>query len=180
MTKNRQWTAGVVLKLAALLSMLAGMPVSSGRDVVFAQTGGQSAAAGAETSRKEIEEFNQKFIAAHLRMDNAAIVSMWAEDGVSLLPETEPIVGKTMIAKFMDDVVARMPGYHMRKIEIDFQGLETNGNWASEWAYEHQIVDGPEGKPPFEGYGKMLLVLRREGDGKWRIEREMWNQGLKR
>jgi ketosteroid isomerase-like protein len=104
---------------------------------------------------------------------------MWAEDGVSLLPETAPMVGKPAIAKFMDDVAARMPGYHMRKIEIDFQGIETSGDWASEWAYEHQMVDAPEGKPPFEGYGKMLLVLHREADGNWKVKREMWNQGLK-
>jgi uncharacterized protein (TIGR02246 family) len=133
-----------------------------------------------EASRKEIELFNQRFLEAHQKMDNGAIVGMWAEDGVSLLPETAPIEGKQAIAKFMDDVVARMPGYHMRKIEIDFQGIESSGDWASEWAYEHQIVDAPEGKPPFEGYGKMLLVLRRETDGNWRITREMWNQGSKR
>jgi uncharacterized protein (TIGR02246 family) len=139
----------------------------------------EQTAAGAESARKEIAAFNQKFLAAHLKMDNAAIVGMWAQDGVSLLPETAPIIGKQAIAKFMDDVVARMPGYHMRKIEIDFQGVETGGDWASEWAYEHQIVDAPEGKPPFEGYGKMLLVLHRGADGTWRITREMWNQGMK-
>jgi ketosteroid isomerase-like protein len=130
-------------------------------------------------SRKEIEAFNKEFTAAHFRMDNAAIVGMWAEDGISLLPETAPMVGKKTIAKFMDDVVAQMPGYHMRSIEIDFQGIEANGEWASEWATEHQIVDAPPGKPIFEGYGKMLLVLHKEWDGNWRIKREMWNQGMK-
>lgn len=69
---------------------------------------------------------------------------------MSLLPETAPVQGKQAIAKFMDDVVARMPGYQIRKIEIDFQRIETSGKWASEWAYEHQIVDAPEGKSPFE------------------------------
>jgi uncharacterized protein (TIGR02246 family) len=135
--------------------------------------------ASGETSRKEIAAFNQRLLEAHQRMDNSAIVSMWADDGVSLLPETAPVQGKQAIAKFMDDVVARMPGYQMRKIEIDFQGIETNGKWASEWAYEHQIVDAPEGKSPFEGYGKILLVLHRGADGNWRITRAMWNQGLK-
>jgi ketosteroid isomerase-like protein len=146
--------------------------------VVFARNGVQADAGSAEASRKEIEVFNRKFLAAHLKMDNAAIVGMWAEDGVSLLPETAPMVGKP-IAKFMDDVVARMPGYHMRKIEIDFQGIEASGDWPSEWAYERQIVDAPEGKPPFEGYGKMLLALHREAEGNWKVKREMWNQGLK-
>ena len=133
----------------------------------------------AGSSRAELDAFNKRFIAAHLRMDNAAVMSMWAEDGVSLLPTTEPMIGKETIGKFMDDVVKRMPGYHMQKIDIDFQGIEVSGDWASEWALEHQVVQPPPGKPVFDSYGKLLLVLHREADGNWRIAREMWNQGLK-
>jgi ketosteroid isomerase-like protein len=36
----------------------------------------------------------------------------------------------------------------------------------------------PNGKPPFDGQGKMLLVLHRGPDGKWRMRREMWNEGI--
>lgn len=132
----------------------------------------------ADAGRAELDAFNKGFIAAHSRMDNAAVMSMWAEDGVSLLPTTEPMIGKETIKKFMDDVVRRMPGYHMQKIDIDFQGIEVNGDWASEWALEYQVVQ-PPGKPVFDSYGKLLLVLHRETDGNWRIMREMWNQGLK-
>ena len=59
----------------------------SGRAVAVGQADGASA----EVARKEIEAFNVKFLEAHQRMDNAAIVGMWAEDGVSLLPETAAI-----------------------------------------------------------------------------------------
>jgi hypothetical protein len=43
---------------------------------------------------------------------------------------------------------------------------------------EHQVVKFPGGKPPFEGFGKMALVLHRGTDGKWRLKQEMWNQAL--
>jgi len=76
-------------------------------------------------------------------MDNAAAMSMWADNGVSLLPATAPILGKEAIAKFMDDVVAQMPGYHMERIDMDFQGIEVSGDWASEWALELQVVEPP-------------------------------------
>jgi uncharacterized protein (TIGR02246 family) len=139
----------------------------------------EQATSGNDAGRREIDAFNKKYIAAHLRMDNAAVMSMWAEDGISLLPATDPIIGKDAIGKFMEDVTGKMPGYHMQKIDVDFQGVEVSGNWASEWAEEHQVVQPPPGRRVIDSYGKLLLVLHREADGNWRITREMWNQGLK-
>jgi len=133
----------------------------------------------ADAGRQEIAAFNQKFIAAHLKMDNAAVMSLWAEDGVSLLPQTAPMIGKATIGKFMDEVTGKLPRYLMEKMEVDFQGIEVSGDWASEWAFEHQVVRPPDERTAFDGRGKMLLVLHREADGDWRIKREMWNQGTK-
>ena len=56
--------------------------------------------ARSDSPRQEIEAWNQKYIAAHLRMDNAAILAMWQEDGVSLLQGMDPIQGKADIGKF--------------------------------------------------------------------------------
>src|SRR5260370_32446377 len=84
---------------------------------------GQADSPSAELARKEIEAFNAKFLEAHQRMDNAAIAGMWAEDGVSLLPETPPIAGRKATANFIDDVVKQMPAYHMRTMELNFQDI---------------------------------------------------------
>ena len=109
---------GVVVALGLVPYLVGGR---SGRAV------GQADSPSAEFARKEIEAFNVKFLEAHQRMDNAAIVGMWAEDGVSLLPETAAIAGRKAIAKFIDDVVEQMPGYHMRrmrnKIRLRILGL---------------------------------------------------------
>jgi ketosteroid isomerase-like protein len=105
---------------------------------------------------------------------------MWAEDGVSLLPETAPMIGKPATAKFLTGVTEQLKSWRMEKMEVDFQGIEVSGDWASEWAFEHQVVRPPDvSKPVFDGRGKMLMVLHREMDGNWRINREMWNQGQK-
>jgi ketosteroid isomerase-like protein len=155
---------GVRTKTAAMIAACLTLAVMS---FTRSEAGArQTNANTAGSSRAEIDAFNKKYIAAHLRMDNAAVKSMWAEDGISLLPTTDPIIG-------------RMPGYHMQKMDVDFQGIEVSGDWASEWAEEHQVVQPPPGKRVIDSYGKLLLVLHREADGNWRISREMWNQGLK-
>jgi len=177
MRDGRQWVAGGAVAVFAIcvVAGLSGGGLASARSEMRA---GQ-AAGGNEAGRREIEAFNKKYIAAHLRMDNTAVLSMWAEDGISLLPATDPMIGKEAIGKFMDEVVGRMPGYHMQKMDVDFQGIEVSGDWASEWAEEHQVVQPPPGRRMIDSSGKLLLVLRREADGNWRITREMWNQGMK-
>src|SRR5262245_50390358 len=74
--------------------------------------------AASDDRRKEIEAFNAKFLEAHLHMDTPAILGMWAEDGVSLLPETTPMIGKPAIANFLGGVTEQLKGWHMEKMEM--------------------------------------------------------------
>ena len=161
-----------VLALGAAMVMASGVMLQARRNA-----GQPPAASLAAAARQEIEAFNQKFIEAHLKMDNQAVKSLWAEDGVSLLPEMAPLSSKKEIGKFIDEVTAKMRGYHMEKMDVDFEGIEVSGDWASEWGFEHQVVQPPGSQPPLNEYGKLLLVLHRESDGSWKIKREMWNQG---
>jgi uncharacterized protein (TIGR02246 family) len=128
--------------------------------------------------RAGIEAFNRALDEATRHMDNAAILALWEEDGTSLLPSTKPMVGKKAIAAFLEQVMAQLQGAHMEKFESSCFDIQVSGDWASEWCVEHQIVQLPTGKPPLEGWGKMLLVLHRGAGGKWRLKEEMWNQGL--
>ncbi len=128
--------------------------------------------------RGGIEAFNRGLIDATTAMDNAATMALWEDEGVSLLPATPPIVGKTAIAAFLDKVMAQLPGAHMRSFAMHCAGIEISGDLATEYCDEHQVVELGGGKAPFDGRGKMLFVLHRGPDGKWRAQREMWNQGV--
>ena len=132
----------------------------------------------AADDRAGVEAFNLAFAAATRQMDNAAVLALWEDDGTSLLPSTPPIRGKKAIAAFLEKVVADLPGARMETFESDCFDIEVSGAWASEWCTEHQVVKFPGGRPPFEGFGKMALVLHRGTDGKWRLKQEMWNQAL--
>ena len=112
-------------------------------------------------------------------MDTAAILALWEDDGVSLLPGEKPIVGKPAIAAFITQALASISGARMQSFEMECTGLEVSADWASELCDEHQVVALAGDKPPFDGRGKLLFVLHRGADARWRIRREMWNQGAK-
>lgn len=134
-----------------------------------------AAAAGAQRAPEDqVAAFNQKFTDAIRHMDNAAVLSLWADDGVSLLPGTDPIAGKAAITKFMEDVTSKTSGYKVVSHDNEFHDIEVSGEWASEWALTTQVVQPPDGKPRFTIHGKMLLVLHREKDGVWKIKEEAW------
>lgn len=138
---------------------------------------GRSRAVAAATTG--VETFNRKFDETILKMDNAAAVALWAGDGESLLPGMAPIEGKPAIAKFLDEIVTQMPGYKVTAQHTEYHGMEVAGDWASEWGRTQQTVQPPDGRPPIVAEGKILLVLHREKDGDWKIEREMWNAAPK-
>jgi len=128
--------------------------------------------------KAEILAFNEKLINAHLRMDNPAIIAMWADDGVSLLPSMPPMVGRAAIGKFIMDITAQMPGYKIVREKIDFHDIQVSGDWASEWGLETQGLQPPN-QPVMEGYGKILFVLHKNAAGEWKIQQEMWNANPK-
>jgi len=125
--------------------------------------------------RKEIEAFNKRYVELHLKMDTAGILAQWSEDGVDLMPGNAPMIGRKKIAAWVEDIVAKMPGYKVMKQETEFHDIHVGGEWASEWATEHQVVQPPDGKPVIESYGKIALVLHRESNGEWKVQQEMWN-----
>jgi ketosteroid isomerase-like protein len=124
-----------------------------------------------------VETFNKALDSATRKMDNTAILALWEEDGVSLLPMMQPISGKPAIGKYLNDVMAMLPGATMKTFEMQCHEITVSGDWASEWCGAHQIVDIP-GKPSFDGWGKMLFVLHRGPDGQFRVKQEMWQQAL--
>lgn len=144
--------------LIALLPLCAHIPGDAGRKVASA----------------EIESFNRKFQELHLKMDNAGVLALWEEDGVALMPGQPPLVWKPAITAWLNKVTAGTAGSKVTAEDLQFHDIIVSGDWASEWATEHQVVE-QSGKPAFEGYGKLALVLHRSPNGEWKIKQEMWN-----
>ena len=136
-----------------------------------------STAGSAQTTPAEqISALNQKFTEAIRRMDNAAVLNLWDDEGVTLLPGMAPVKGKAAIKTFMDEGTAKSAGVKVVSHESEFHDLQISGDWASEWAITTQVVQ-PTDKPQFTIRGKMLLVLHRTPRGEWKIRTEAWTPG---
>jgi len=133
----------------------------------------------AADSQAEIEQFNEHYRQLHLQMDTPGIFATWTDDGVDLLPGEVPLIGKKAIQAWVDNLLAKMPGYKVVKQDMEFHDLTVSGDWASEWALEHQIAQPPDGKEPIETWGKMALILHRDAKGQWKVKQEMWNAAPK-
>ena len=149
-----------------------------GCGITLAGTLGSLQASGKD-GPAEIAAFNAKYTDATRRMDNAATMSMFADDAVDLLPGMEPMTGKATITKWLDQTMEGLKGIQMVSNEDEFHDIRVAGNWASEWATTHQVVILADGKR-LEIYGKMILILGRGADGAWKIKEEMWNNVEKR
>ena len=121
-----------------------------------------------------VAAFNKAFADAIRSMNNQAVLSLWENDGVALLPDTAPVRGKAEMSVMLQDVSRSHPKARMESFTNECFDIEGSGPWVSEWCLEHQIVSEP-GKPTFDGRGKMLLVLHQQASGEWRLVREMWN-----
>ena len=131
------------------------------------------------SGKDEIEAFNKRYVELHLKMDTAGILALWEEDGVDLMPGDAALIGRKKISAWVEGILAKMPGYKVMKQEMEFHDVHVCGEWASEWATEHQVVQPPDGKPVIDSYGKMALVLHREANGEWKVQQEMWNAAPK-
>ncbi len=124
----------------------------------------------------EIRAFNAAYDEAIKSRDNARVLSLWAADGVSLLPGQPAMRGVEAIGQFLRNVQAQTVGWKVVAQTSACHDIEVHGTWATEWCETHQVTSRPNGEPNVESWGKMALVLRKV-DGRWRIALEMWNQG---
>lgn len=147
---------------------------------VRAQARSPDGSAAPDTAaRRAIDALNAREVKACQDMDNAASAALWADDGVDLIQGLEPMVGKPVIAAWLNGLTAGLKGARMVYCTIDWKQITIQGDWAYEWGINKQRIEFPPPQSPFESEGKMTLVLKRQPTGDWKIELESWNSSPK-
>ena|SRR5438445_4584005 len=79
-------------------------------------------------SKDEIGAFNKRYVELHLKMYTAGILALWAEDGVDLMAGDAAMIGRKRISAWVEDIVAKMPGYKVMKQEMEFHDIHVCGD----------------------------------------------------
>jgi ketosteroid isomerase-like protein len=128
-----------------------------------------------QDARKSLDAFNQQFTSACQKMDNPAAAGLWTDYGADLLPGMQPMVGKAKISDWLNSLTPQLAGAKMIYCTVDWKDVQIHGDIAYEWGINRQKIEFPAPRGAFENEGKILLILKRQGDGSWRIALESWN-----
>jgi uncharacterized protein (TIGR02246 family) len=141
--------------------------------LVFACTALMFLFGGNDAPQGDVAAFNQRFDDAIRAMDNEAVIAMWADDGVDMMPGQAPLLGKPAIAKFIRGMGANLKGYKVLRHDTEYHVISQSGNTVAEWLTAKQTVAPPDGGKNLEASGRIILVLEKDASG-WKIKSEMW------
>ena len=121
-------------------------------------------------ARAAIEAANAKFSEAFARGDAKALAAMYTPDAIAFPPDSEMIRGNEAIGEFWKATRdSGVRGAALTTVEVGRSG---------DFAYEVGKVSltiQPAGKEPTTAIAKYMVVWKRQGDGSWKLHRDIWN-----
>jgi ketosteroid isomerase-like protein len=158
--------------VAALLGVVVGF---FARGMYEAPARARSAPAVATSG---ISDLHDRDRAATLSGDAKALADLWTTDAVRMEPGQTTEVGRASIfAADARDQARRPKGWTVLSYEPDIRQVSVHGDWAVEWGYFTGLWRRSPKARPTPLHGKLLRVMRRDSDGKWRFTHVMWNTG---
>lgn len=125
-----------------------------------------------DAERTAIRSVIEEFTSAVNRSDFATAASLYAEDGVIMPPNAPAVEGRAGIQKVLEGF-GRPQAFSQPVVEVEGEG---------DLAYARVSYDltftPPNTTTPVNDKGKVLIVLRKQSDGKWRTIRGMHNSDL--
>jgi ketosteroid isomerase-like protein len=105
------------------------------------------------------------------RGDLDSLVSVYAEDVISLPPNQPARVGKAAVQAMWEETLSDFAV----EVSVSVEEVEVAGGWAFERGTFNMRLSPRAGDAPIEVTGKYLDVLRQQADGSWKYSRVSWN-----
>lgn len=117
-------------------------------------------------ARPAILAAGQALAEALTRHDADAAAALYTEDGVVMPPDAPPMAGRAAIAAFWRQAVAALGLKAARLVTLE---VHSAGNLATEIGEATLDLAAATAKVKF------IVLWRRDGDGVWRLHRDIWN-----
>ena len=119
-----------------------------------------------------IQKVFDTYASARVASEASLWLSIWDEEGIQMSPGTRAR-GKDVLKKVVPP--SFIPGSVLSFI-IDMDEITVLGELA--YAHGHYVSDRIVNGAPVRVDGKFLTILRRKGDGDWKIYRDCSNSNL--
>ena len=125
---------------------------------------------GAAADSAAIHAASRAFSAAYMRGDAEAMAAAYTADGVIFPERAEMITGRLAIRRYWTWAPGNRVTHHLATpTQIRVEG---------DVAYDYgvfEIAGERDGQPWGPRHGKYVIVWRREADGAWRMQLDIWN-----
>lgn len=132
---------------------------------VGAQT---ASSADAPDARSAVERLFQTYAAGVDSLDADLWLRTWDDNGIKMLPNARPIVGKSAIGAF---IKTKFPLYASRDMRITIEHFDVSGELAiaqGSYTSDDRLKAGGGGL----SLGWFTTVFKRQPDGSWKIYRD--------
>ncbi|PIE86365.1 MAG: hypothetical protein CSA05_00930 [Bacteroidia bacterium] len=122
---------------------------------------------------EEIELLRKKNTEAVIKKEAQTLANLWSEDGILILPDTEPLSGIDAIRAYLKKSLAELQDVKIVKYELHFNELNILDEYAFEWGRYHQSFQLPNSEEIVEENGKLMRILVKNKTGEWKIMRAL-------
>ncbi len=124
-----------------------------------------------EADRTAIRQVGEDYVKLVNANDSKGAVALYTDDAMVMAPNEAAVQGKAAIQAWME-APPPISNFQMQSLEIEGRG---------DLAYDrgtYSVTVTPAGAAPIEVHGKYLTILRKQADGSWKVQRDIWNSDL--
>lgn len=125
--------------------------------------------------RGYIERMAQASEDAMLKGEVDELMEFYEENATSLPPNSQPVVGRSLIRSYMDSVSAY--GITIKEASFDPLTIDVEGNLAYEVGRFGMTMNVP-GVGLVRDEGKYMAIWRRQSDDTWKVHTDIWNTNI--